>query len=537
MDELAASPQNEFLASIARALRKDSSLRKGLRAAAPGVDFLLGDADKGFENLSYGDKPWNSKANEPAYDPEKTGPFLDAVGATPFGLATKLAPAMKAGASSQAILAIPALLRNKGLQALNHDLIPSHAMSTVKTPDLPREFYNLSQAVAPRLSPFQGNMHIVGAPGKFDPKTQGTSLTAFDTFSPRHQQAQGKRVDDFAERLSVNHGDEVDPHIWQREMREQAEQRNKDRFLSVYPKAGIFQEATRRPIVPPLPRYGEKPVFEMPELQPPHNLSYISNDRRFQSFEDYMNSPRGAARLNLKGNPNSAVFEAEDFANKHTGSVAPGAEPITVLRELARRPMRPDTPAKELAITHQARTLINQLRNTPSDYAELKSWGPTQVNVENFAGLISHDARSAKRFAAQAKERGIPFHLLSDTENQGNIAREMQAHWLRKRGGDSSPWPQQDSNSYRGSPDLRTATSIGFGGSKNIPPLHPDLHPEDAQKIVMQHFDFAQNNPDHWPVFAQVEQQAKDLGFGIPTAGAALPKPKSLLQKLLDGEL
>ena len=112
MDELSPSPQQPQLAAIAHLLRKEGPLRKGLRAALPGVDWLLGEPEKGFENLSYGDKPWNTRANEPLYDPEKTPAFIDAVAATPFAALAKT-PAAAATATFLPIIktSAPDLLR------------------------------------------------------------------------------------------------------------------------------------------------------------------------------------------------------------------------------------------------------------------------------------------------------------------------------------------------------------------------------------------------------------------------------------------
>jgi len=385
--------------------------------------------------------------------------------------------------------------------ALRKDLLHSHGTHVgeflPKGSELPREFYNLSLGVTKnKLSDFGGNVVVVPQLGKFDPKTSPSSLSAFDSYSPRWPASHVGRIDEkmptatqakeqklqqlkidldnaisegdadkhwdlSQEYHKINAGEGPKPEkLSKEEVQKIARMRNVDRHVSQFPKGGQMQEgAGPPPLLADLPMHGQggylkqmgmKPGDIELELPPaPETTQMLSYGHRFPSFKDYEKSPGGYGRLDDKRlqSPDEVYEEIEGFLESNKRDIAKsvkqyyqGNSPVKlstevpeILKALAQQ--NPKSPKFDPVLQNHARELIYQLRNTNSPYAELKVYGATQLNPENFAGILANSnmhMRDLVRLEHAAKNRGLKFDAkpfepspLKKLE-AFNVAKEMQ---------------------------------------------------------------------------------------------------------------
>jgi len=485
---MAAAPGTRRQASLVEGLRGlvdmgASTLRGGV-ASTLGVPGDIGEIInklRGKEDSHTFPTTEDWKENLPATG-VKGGDAYESVGeyANPLTPAKKLAvvPGALEAASKAGLYA----------GALRKDLLHSHAtdasnlLGTAQgnSPTFPRELYNLSLGIT-RNKPmdFSGNDTVlIPRFGAFDPKTSPSSLSAFDSFSPRHNQGTGERADEVTKRLrelKITHnvighhfdkGEEPPFHLMQQNLdlenaiQDQMRQRLIDRHISRFPKGGQFQEsAGKPPSIYSLPEYGRGGYgrqglqIETPEADVnPHMLSYA---KRFPSFKDYEKSPYGALRLDPRTAGEKSEYIYDDVANffrnneeeirkaasrfpylphKDSGNhgVAQNPQVGHILQELARGTRG----ERNEELEKQARELIRKLRTSKSDYGELKVFGPVGLHSDNFAGVLANklmDPRTLKQLERGTKDRGLQFKAIDfDTRNpyeqlKGfNAAKEMQ---------------------------------------------------------------------------------------------------------------
>ena len=409
----------EWNAELAGNLAKDE-FRTGNRLQ------LLPDMPEGLvaDNLmrSLGDVLYNQKMVK-EQSPEMLGELLAALLRRDKG--------GKPGVAKQLIL--PERLRDKSLSDLNESLIVSHSAKPLRGTSgaLPRELYNPSLGITKdKLINFGSNeTTLIGNPGKFDPATEGTTLFGTDAWTPRRHQTTGNSVDtharhqadtsDFYQKIGKV-GGETEAQALVAELRANANARLADKFISTYTQGGLGAESLAKPTVSELRKYG----FD-PQLTHPHTFSRtegnqgtwnVGNAKRFQSFEEYLRSPRGAGRLSAKPAHTSEQQLEEALAGY-------GDEWGTTPRATLAKMLGKDS---ELHDPTEFYDIIKALRTGKSDYGELKAWGPVQVNRENFAGIIDHKFAGNRSLENQAKQLGIPYHKANSNNDAYTAAKQMQ---------------------------------------------------------------------------------------------------------------
>lgn len=337
--------------------------------------------------------------------------------------------------------------------ALRPELITSHSVELprlMKKGQLPWELYNPSFAVTKdSLGNFagSGSVRLVGQEGLLDPKTSSSVLTAFDAYSPRWASGAGNRSDWLHDELAQYAGkgydamSEVDrARLIQMLLRENANGRLTDKFISSYPKGGIFGESAGKPRATTLPHYGKGGYKFNPTMSPQvaEPLQEFSYGHRFPTFQAYEKSPYGAERLNNSRNASDVYDDIRRFLRAADGYAS--NEQLQILQHLARgetgraeayniRKSYPDA-------TKKAQQLLRDLRVTKSQYGELKGYGPLQINKNNIAGVIDtgsppRNAESwysllSEQLRMQAEKRGIPYEKMPTPDNH-IVVRSLDA--------------------------------------------------------------------------------------------------------------
>lgn len=360
---------------------------------------------------------------------KETGPAI--VGETLGNLADPLAGVGKG---------ITALKAGLYANALRPELIASHSVELRKLMlggQLPRELYNPSFAVTKdRLANFHGSesINLIPKEGVLDPKTSPSVLTAFDSYSPRYRTASGHRVDSMADELGQYLGSDFDKlapieqgRLIQTLLRENANARLADKFVSSYPKGGIFGESSGKPGVVSLPQYG-KGGYKFDIQRPPsatEPLQAFSYGHRFPDFKTFEKSPGGAGRLDDGLSADTVYEKIDKLLDIGRYSDFPVDTKLQALKSIAQDNKIGTVASKVRALnpaaTKEAQQLLKELRRTYSDYAELKGYGPFQINSNNFAGIINQGNTSeaanwfkigSEQLRKEAKKRGVPYEEL-----------------------------------------------------------------------------------------------------------------------------
>lgn len=353
------------------------------------------------------------------------------------------------------------------VNALRPELMASHSAPLhrlmTRDGDLPQELYNPSFAVrSGKVSDFGGmaDIRLIGQEGLLDPRTSPSVLTAFDSFSPRYRSGAGSRSDWIDAALTQFAGKDFDAmapadkaRLIQALVRENANARLTDKFVSTYPKGGIFGESAGKSSVTSLPAYG-RGGYKFDIRKPPkaaEALQEFSYGHRFPTFQAYEKSPIGAARLS--GGPGSddlygkidTLLGTADATDYFTAT-----QKLSILKDIAKGGDTTISGTGATVTSREAQDLLKALRRTRSDYAELKGFGPLQINRNNIAGIIDPgnnlEAANwykplAEQLRRQAKKRGIPYEhmsrldythagLLKHEKKIAEVARQMQE--LRK---------------------------------------------------------------------------------------------------------
>lgn len=347
---------------------------------------------------------------------------------------------------------------------------------------LPSELTNLSFAITPpdrQLVNGFGSSYLVPRPQKLEPRLSPSVLKAQDFYTPRYKAAFSRLMPDAAadpgfkaarEKIWVDAG--LDPNnlpqagLIPQEARDayaqlvaitnkrvQAQNRLRDLNLpSMLPSGGAGQEdITNASGLQAYLRYATEPGYE-PDLG---GMSLFKQQLlrapQFKSLEEFDKAKLGAARLRapLAGSPvqvsNASINAVKNLLNKvgvwYSDNTLP---PMRVLRnpdELAAR-LRNDfgvyVPDKE-TIRALAPRLSHALRSgfetAPSEYAELKRYGPMKLNAENFAAYLDPNNLFNHRLQQQLASRGIEYqHVPRDyyaPEDIHELITKIQTEALR----------------------------------------------------------------------------------------------------------
>ena len=77
----------------------------------------------------------------------------------------------------------------------------------------------------------------------------------------------------------------------------------------------------------------------------------------------------------------------------------------------------------------EAQWLAKGLRNTTSQYGELKHWGPLGLNQDNFAGIAIpswEDGSYINSALRAAKRKGLQSHVYDQPEELKEVIQQMQ---------------------------------------------------------------------------------------------------------------
>ena len=425
----------------------------------------------------------------------KNSPLEDngSVGYTSWRIAAALSPMFAAAASK-----VPRP-RQGQTNALfpggRDDLLLSHNMDDTAPEKSPNEFYNLSGAIVKGQVPSAfGNITAVLNPRKLEPRTSPTVIKNRDFYSPRrHSSRMGggftsmKDLDFFPEAIAVKEAEidvnsikymletEKNPQyrqVWaeklkdaqesyahlQRQqalsLRNAANARLSDRFLTAFPEAGVRAEgAPTTDLTNRLERLGQNPTQLANKVVNRDNswtMAMLASPR-FQSFRHFEKDPRGAKVLvgpqdpptdpaMVNGTIDSALkdhvrrtvrwedarsdpdmpyardlpsdwLEGKKFYNL-VDSMA-GTKPkelyTGVQRLISSDTGQVVTPKEAEQIVATIRALRKQYSRVPSEYAETKTFGALPINRETIGGIYAHPEADPTAAKAMARKKGIPF--------------------------------------------------------------------------------------------------------------------------------
>jgi hypothetical protein len=318
-------------------------------------------------------------------------------------------------------------------------LPPQYAMSQKETAPL-KELTHPSFAVTSDLAPNRSTLDAFGRnvlipdPRKLDPKTQNTVLKAHDFYSPRRGMSYEQEMLELAK--------ETDQKL---PVDERVRARLDDRFTRHYTLGGTGAEGG-----------GGKGMVAFE----PSTMS-MNTTPRFQSYEHFLDSPKGAARLRKSDSYPGEILrnKYDEMTGKDYGAIrdAKGLDPINRGTEIANalqsEALNPkywanskdpkfQDPEFVKAVTERLRAYKKQMIDyNPSDYAELKRYGPMQINKDNFLGYIADTDKEyeiAKWNLMQKKGReGVPVYKRSEFKDDNELhdyIADMQTHALRRRG-------------------------------------------------------------------------------------------------------
>jgi hypothetical protein len=337
-----------------------------------------------------------------------------------------------------------------------------------------------------------GNLLLIPNPRRVDPKTSPSVIRATDFYSPRYNGSYAGGGFDMGERLRNNrlYTDSLedlggaqnqlnyyknnvelsDPNSpdniqtfqekiaralanKQKALQESRPNTNdvtrryNDRFGSAFYKGGIYAEEA-----------GQKQ-----DSFTPANLHQFRIDAspRFQSLEHYVNSPYGGKLLTADTQKPfqdlAKVERALDetlFRLRKPGSeeslgqnmigrdklkfltkAANGIFPSNLINDLTGKPI---TAEQMLGLQDFAQGLMMKIKTNPSDYGEIKRFGPMGINGDNFVGAILAKPQPFNvlnpNLISGFASRNIPYFDLAgrDKEEIANKIRDLQASVFSK---------------------------------------------------------------------------------------------------------
>lgn len=226
-------------------------------------------------------------------------------------------------------------------------------------------------------APPWGDTILIPQLGKVDPRTSPTSLHNRDAYTPGYLNSEVQSLPSFATPRDI------------------ARARLKDRYKTYWMKGGLN--------------------VETPDA--------VLQTMRFPSFGAYEHHPRGGDAL---------IDQLTQAHPEHTQNIS-GAK----LKELKEKMMlwgekklpgfTTDTDGlpfdNKLALLaqavpdedkHKVYGIIKALRNTPSDYAEAKMFGPFQLSPDNFAGALIKEGNLSDELAFALENRNIRTDIVPE---------------------------------------------------------------------------------------------------------------------------
>jgi hypothetical protein len=280
-----------------------------------------------------------------------------------------------------------------------------------------------------------GRNVLIPDPTKLDPKTQNTVLKAHDFYSPRRGLAYESQLRELGEEAKQMPG-----------AQELASARLFDRFGRQFVKGGTGGE-------------GGSTTSGMIGWEP--STVSMNTTPRFQSYEHFLDSPKGAARLRKSDSYPSEMLrnKYDELAGKDYGSIrdAKGLDPLNQGVEIANalqskaldpkywansKDPRFQDPEFVKAITERLRGYKKSLIDyNPSDYAEVKRYGPMQLNKDNFIGYIADTDKEYElakwNIGKKGARTGVPVYRRSEFKDNNELhdyIADMQTLALRRRG-------------------------------------------------------------------------------------------------------
>jgi len=297
----------------------------------------------------------------------------------PLGTAVGIAP-IAGGIATAKGVATGGRAAQKGMLRLGgrQDLIASHQAATSALlqdsgqliPELNHVALAVTKDTIPHILANSADTSTLLIPraGKFDPRTAPTALHTKDAYTARFD-------DSFVNKL-LESGDNIPRNML-------AQARQADRYQTRWPQGGAGMEETVG------------------------SADMLVGASRFNSFKGFENSAQGAALLKPgkqsieTGNMISALYsKAEDL----------GVPPGQLLRQIMQS-------SEQTFEGFDKYKLYQALRTAPRPYAEVKSFGPTQLTGDTFAGALlmpksaamsAVDIAQRDAVVRQLAQRGIP---------------------------------------------------------------------------------------------------------------------------------
>lgn len=357
--------------------------------------------------------------------------------------------------------------------------------------DKPKEFYHLSSAITKdRIPDDFGDVAFILNPKKFDPKTSTSVIANRDAYTPRYSssKAEGRyepsgTLNDVLELKSkLKHWeakkDQTPPEQYakvtgylkeaiaaqsKRDKEESAIKRLSDRFLSYWPKGGVSAEGSS----PGAQTIRDKYVSQAPEMPiSDGQKAAIQQSPRFQHFRHYEKNPAGSKRLTwddsepelvteevmgqwnddvsrlFTSNPNKPIFPLEkastnkkfELMKKFASMTKKEIEAAAASGNLSKAAddgvsIVPVTADDVRNYVSSARANLQTLRQAPSNYAEVKTYGATPINKETIAAIYAHPNRHPsviKGLREYADSLGVPLIEGSKYSREADFARVVQ---------------------------------------------------------------------------------------------------------------
>lgn len=338
-----------------------------------------------------------------------------------------------------------------------------------------------------------GNLLLIPNPRRVDPKTSPSVIRATDFYSPRYNGSYAGGGFDMGDRLRKSqfytdsledldaaqhqlkyYKNTVEPNdpdsldniqTFQEKIaralanKQKAIQENRpntsdvtrrynDRFGSAFYKGGIYAEEA-----------GQKQDSFTPRTM--HEFR-IDASPRFQSLEHYVNSPYGGKLLTADTlaprqelNKVETALDNTLFRLREPGSdvslfqnmttrdklkfltkAAQGEFPSGLINDLTNEPL---TKENILGLQDFAKGLLYKIKTNPSDYGEIKRFGPMGINGDNFVGAIlarpqPNTVTLDPRIVSGFGSRNIPYFDLSSSPKEAiaNKIRDLQASVFSK---------------------------------------------------------------------------------------------------------
>lgn len=295
-----------------------------------------------------------------------------------------------------------------------------------------------------RLNDDFGTAHLILNPRKFEPRVSPTVIKNRDFWSPRRLDTRTKGdARDFLEQQADYRrlGTKSDDDLKER-ARFEALLRLSDRFVTSYANAGVRAEGNvsstelRNRLLAPYqdtPRTAPKPPYESSM----HTQAMLASPR-FQSFKHFEQSPAGAATLRTGEGPSTASaqldIDMEYFLRPYqdlVGDVSNSQQRVEAIKRLLGSGGLP------LQKAARAADLLKQLRELPSNYAEVKTFGSVPLSRETVAtAIIPETSMAGADLARMLRRKGIEVAYPVDfrsAEELFDFAESMQSRALKDR--------------------------------------------------------------------------------------------------------